>query len=183
MRPRIEGYAIVSREGMIAEADGSFPKPLEVPADQKHYQSSVARAGGVVNGKSSAEGGPGEGGRKRLVLTRRVAGLAPDPRHPNVVLWNPQGASFEEAWTRLGASGTAAVVGGTEVFGLFLDEIGYDSFYLSRNPASVPGGRPVFPGVGNGVGPEDLLRRHGYSVRETRVLDPATQTILEEWSR
>ncbi len=183
MRPRIEGYAIVSREGMIAEGDGSFPKSLEVPADQRHYQSSVARAGGVVNGKGSAEGGPLEKERKRLVLTRQIPRLALDPDRPNVVLWNPKGATFEEAWEALGGGATAAVVGGTEVFGLFLDEIGYDSFYLSRNPSSVPGGRPVFPEVGNGVGPEDLLRRRGYTVRAVKVLDPATQTILEEWSR
>ena len=183
MRPRIEGYAIVSREGMIAEADGSFPKSLEVPADQKHYQGSVARADGVVNGKRSAEGGPLEKDRKRLVLTRAIPRLAADPARPHVLLWTPRGAGFEEAWQALGGGATAAVVGGTEVFGLFLDEIGYDSFYLSRNPSRVPGGRPVFPGVGDGVGPEDLLRRRGYSVRAVRVLDPATQTILEEWSR
>lgn len=183
MRPRIEGYAIVSREGMIAESDGSFPKPLEVPADQRHYQGSVARAGGVVNGRYSSEGGPHEMDRKRLIVTRTVAAIAPDAKRPNALLWNPKGASFEEAWEKLGGGATAAVVGGTDVFGLFLDEIGYDFFYLSRNPTPVPGGRPVFPGVGNGVAPEDLLRKRGYSVREVRVLDPATQTILEEWSR
>ncbi len=182
MKPRIEGYAIVSKEGMIAEADGSFPKPIEIPADQQHYRSSLARAGGVVNGRHSAEGGPHEAARKRLVLTRRIPSLAPDPVKPNVVLWNPGGASFEEAWKRLGASGTAAVVGGTEVFGLFLD-IGYDAFYLSVAGASVPNGRPVFPGVGNGVAPQEPLRQRGYKLRSSRVLDAATNTILEEWAK
>ena len=31
-RPRIEGYAVVSREGMIAASDGSFPENLKIPA-------------------------------------------------------------------------------------------------------------------------------------------------------
>ena len=181
--PRIEGYAIVSREGMIAEADGSFPKGLFVPADQRHYRSSLARASGVVNGRYSTEVESQEKDRKRLVLTRRVAGLAPHPRRPAAVLWNPAGASFEAAWDRLGGGGTAAVLGGTGVFALFLDEIGYDFFYLSRTSARVQNGRPIFPGVGQAVRPEDVLRRKGYTVRETRVLDAATGTILQEWSR
>ena len=40
-RPRIEGYAIVSREGMIAKSDGSFPEELKIPADQQFYQESL----------------------------------------------------------------------------------------------------------------------------------------------
>ena len=181
-RPRIEGYAIVSREGMIAEADGSFPKSIEIPADQKHYRDSVARAGGVVNGKHSAEGGPLEAERKRLILSRKVDGVAPHPTKANAMLWNPKGASFEEAWQKLGAKGTAAVVGGTDVFGLFLD-IGYDAFYLTQAEAKVPNGRPVFPGVGNGLTAQEVLRRHGYKLGKTRALDEATNTVLEEWTK
>ena len=182
MRPRIEGYAIVSKEGAIAEGDGSFPKTIEIPADQKHYRDSVARAGGVVNGKYSAEGGPLEAARKRLILTRKVDAIAPHPEKPNALLWNPKGASFEEAWAKLGASGTAAVVGGTEVFGLFL-EIGYDAFYLTQAEASVPHGRPVFPQVRDGTTAQDVLSKHGYTLESSRVLDAATNTVLEEWSR
>jgi len=40
----------------------------------------------------------------------------------------------------------------------------------------------VFSSVGNGDGLDDLLWR-GWSVRSVRVLDPATQFILEQWSR
>ena len=31
-RPRIEGYAVISTEGMIATSDGSFPEPIKIPA-------------------------------------------------------------------------------------------------------------------------------------------------------
>jgi len=180
-RPRIEGFAIVSREGMIAGSDASFPEELKIPADQKFYQDSLERASAVANGRHSAEGGPKEATRKRIILTRRVERVVSDPDNPNAVLWNPAAAPFDEAWKRLNVGGgTLAVVGGTDVFGLFLN-IGYDAFYLTRAQASVPRGRPVFPGVGKGVMPEEVLRKHGMVLRGKRLLDPATDTIVEEW--
>ena len=145
-RPRIEGYAIISREGMIALPDGSFPEALKVPADQRFYHAAVDRASAVANGRHSAEGGPKEHLRKRLRITRRVQHIMVDPHNPNVVLWNPGTASFEEAWRKLGIdNGTLAVVGGTDVFALFL-AIGYDAFHLSRAAASAcPRGGRSFP--------------------------------------
>jgi dihydrofolate reductase len=180
-RPRIEGFAIVSREGMIAGSDSSFPEVLKIPADQAFYQASLDRASAIANGRHSAEGGPKEAARRRIVLTRRVQRLMPDPKNAKAVLWNPATAPFEEAWQRLGVEdGMLAVVGGTDVFGLFLN-IGYDAFFLTCAKASVPRGRPVFPGVGNGTTPADVLTKHGLVLRNTRVLDAATDTVVEEW--
>lgn len=178
-RPRIEGYAIVSHEGMIARSDGSFPKELEIPADQQHYREAIARASAIANGRHSSEGGPGQAARKRILLTRRVQRVIHDPDNPNMVLWNPATASFDEAWQRLGVDdGMLAVVGGTGVFALFLT-LGYDAFFLTRAAASVPHGRPVFPGIGNGVTPEEIFKRYGMVLRNTRLLDPLTP--VEEW--
>jgi dihydrofolate reductase len=180
-RPRIEGYAIVSREGMIARSDGSFPDELKIPADQTFYQESLDRASAVANGRHSAEGGPRERGRKRIVLSRRVHRIVHHPDNPNAILWNPATAPFDEACQKLGLDGgILAVVGGTDVFGLFLS-IGYDAFYLTRAEASVPRGRPVFPGVGHGVPAEEPLKKHGLVLKETRVLDPASHTVVEQW--
>jgi dihydrofolate reductase len=180
-RPRIEGYAIVSREGMIAKSDGSFPEELKIPADQQFYQESLERASAVANGRHSAEGGPREKARKRILLTRRVQRLIVDPDNPNVVQWNPGTASFDEAWHRLGVEdGILAVVGGTDVFALFLS-IGYDAFFLTRAQASVPRGRPVFPGVGHGVAAEEPLKQHGLVLKDTRMLDPVSETVVQEW--
>ena len=180
-RPRIEGYAVISREGMIATGDGRFPAEIKIPADHEFYQASVDRASAVANGRHSAEGGPKEMERKRLILTRRVHQLAPDPKNPNAIQWNPATASFDEAWARLGINnGTLAVVGGTDVFGLFLT-IGYDAFYLTKADASVPRGRPVFPGVGGKTLPAEVMARHGLVLKDTRVLDAASNTIVEEW--
>ena len=180
-RPRIEGYAIISREGMIAKSDGSFPEELKIPADQQFYQDSLERASAVANGRHSAEGGPKEKARKRILVTRRVQRIVHDPANPNAILWNPATASFDEAWQKLNVEdGTLAVVGGTDVFALFLT-IGYDTFHLTRTPVSVPRGRPVFPGVGNGVPPEEPLRQHGLFLKATRMLDSAAGAVLEEW--
>ena len=180
-RPRIEGYAIVSREGMIAKSDGSFPEELKIPADQVFYQESLDRAAAVANGRHSAEGGPKEKSRKRIVLSRRVHRIVHDPNNPNAILWNPATASFDEAWQKLGIEdGTLAVVGGTDVFALFLT-IGYDVFYLTRALASVPRGRPVFPGVGADAPVEDMLKKHGMVLKSTRMLDPVSETVLQEW--
>jgi dihydrofolate reductase len=180
-RPRIEGYAIVSREGMIARSDGSFPEELKIPADQQFYQDSLERAAVVVNGRHSAEGGPKEKARKRILVTRRVQRIVHDPANPNAILWNPATASFDEAWQKLNVEdGILAVVGGTDVFALFLT-IGYDAFFLSRPAVSVPRGRPVFPGVGNGVPPEEPLKQAGLVLKDTRMLDPVSETVVQEW--
>jgi len=180
-RPRIEGYAVISREGMIATSDGKFPEQIKIPADHKFYQDSVAAASAVANGRHSAEGGIGEKDRRRIILTRRVNTLTPDPNNPKAIQWNPATAPFEEAWARLGIQdGVLAVVGGTETFGLFLT-IGYDVFYLTRTEASVPRGRPVFPGVGKIAMVEQAMTKGGLVLKGTRMLDASVNCRVEEW--
>ena len=177
----VEGFAIISADGMIATGDGTHPATLMDPADQAFFHGSLDRAAVVVHGRYSHEGGPRAAARKRLIVTRRVPALAPHPRHPNGMLWNPVGMPFAQACAALGVSeGVAAIIGGTDVFGLFLS-IGYDAFFLSRALASVPRGRPVFPGVGNGVAAEEPLKQHGLVLRETRMLDPVSETVVQEW--
>jgi len=178
---RIEGYAIVSREGMICTAGRVFPPELRNEADQRFFHDGVGRADAVANGRHSNEGGPHADERRRLVLTRRVAALAPHPSNPKAMLWNPMGASLAQAWDALKVDGTLAVVGGTDVFGLFL-ALGYDDFFLSRAPASVPDGRSVFPGVPAQT-PEDVLAAHGMIKRAERVLDDRAAVMLAHWSR
>lgn len=180
-RPTIEGYAVISREGMIATADGRFPEQIKIPADHKFYQDSVDAASAVVNGRHSAEGGVGEKLRRRIVLTRRVNQIMVDPDNQKAILWNPGATPFDEAWRRLAIEdGVLAVVGGTDVFGLFLT-IGYDTFYLTRTDASVPKGRPVFPGVGTVTSAEEVMIKHGLVLRDTRMLDASVNCRVEAW--
>ncbi len=182
-RHRVEGYVIVSRDGMIADSSGAMPPAIRNDADQKFFQDSLDHAAVVVHGRHSHEGGPHSGHRKRIILTRRVAAIAPDPAHPNSLLWNPAGAPLERALAELGVDrGTIAVIGGTEVFSMFLPV--YDAFHLSRaGRARIPGGRPVFDGVGPTVMPEDVLARHGLKPGKRCELDTAAEVFVVTWRR
>ena len=180
---RIEGYVIVSADGMIAGADGAMPQALKIEADQRFFHASLDHAGALAHGRHSQETDPRAPQRRRLILTRRIQALTPDPQNPNAVWWNPAGASLEEAWNALRpARDVLAVIGGTEVFGLFL-AIGYDVFHLSRaGKVRLPGGRAMFPGVGPRT-PEDLLAAHGLKPGPVQVLDEAAGATLCSWMR
>ena len=179
----IEGYVIVSSDGMIADASGVMPDSIRNDADQKFFQDGLDQAAVILHGRHSHEGGPRADCRKRLVLSRQIAAIAPDPSHPNSLLWNPVGCSLDKAIEKLGAAdGSAAVIGGTEVFSMFLPL--YDTFHLSQAPhAKIPGGRPVFDEVGPMTTPEDVLARHGLRHAERRDLDPAAGITVVTWVR
>jgi dihydrofolate reductase len=181
---RIEGLAIISADGMLADADGHMPKSLLVEADQQFFQDTLDQAALLVQGRHSHEGSPRAAHRRRLVLTRRIADLAEDTTYPNALLWNPNGATLQQAWERLGApDGMLAVIGGTEVYDLFLT-IGFDHFHLSRAPqVRLPGGRPVFSGVGDCRTPEQVLASHGLKPGPQRVFDPTLGVTMVTWSR
>jgi dihydrofolate reductase len=180
----IEGYAIISADGMLADADRHIPGGLKIEADQKFFQDALDRAAVIVHGRHSHEGGPRADGRHRLVLTTRIRAIEKDVRHPNSLLWNPKGATLSEAWEQVGVpSGQLAVIGGPDVYGLFL-EIGYDAFHLSHAPrVRLPGGRPVFPEIGPDRSPDDVLASHGLKPAERRVLDADADATLVTWRR
>jgi len=182
---RIEGLAIVSADGMLADADGHMPKSLLIEADQRFFQDRLDQAAVLVQGRHSHEGGGQRAARRhRLIVTRRIAALAETAIYPNALLWNPKGATLQQAWERLGAGdGMLAVIGGSEVYGAFL-EIGFDCFHLSRVPdVQLPGGRPVFPEVGLDRSPEDVLRSHGLKPGTPHVFDAARKVTMVTWSR
>jgi hypothetical protein len=113
-----------------------------------------------------------------------VPALADDASHPTAVLWNPTGASLEDAWARLAPpKGSLAVIGGPDVYGLFLG-LGYDVFHLSRVAGvRLPGGRPVFPEISAERSPEDVLVSAGLTPGPLRVLDAAAGATLVTWRR
>jgi dihydrofolate reductase len=180
---RIEGLAIVSSDGMIADRDGVQPDALKIDADQRFFHEMCDAATALAHGHNSGEGGPRMAGRRRLVLTRNIASLARHPDWDKAVLWNPAGATLEQAWDMLGLSGgLLAVIGGTEPFGMFLDR-GYDAFHLSTaSQAMLPGGRPVFPGIPPHAA-EELLTQHRLTPGPARVIDASHGLSLVTWSR
>jgi dihydrofolate reductase len=144
---RIEGYAIVSEDGMLANAAGIMPDSLKFEADHQFFERALDGVDVVVHGRHSHERQPRSYLRRRLILTRQVPAIAADPSNEKSLFWNPEGASFEQALALLGTpDGSVGVIGGTDVFGTFLDR--YDVFRLSR-------GRPM---CGCPVGDRSFLR-------------------------
>jgi len=180
---RVEGYAIVSADGMIADTAGAMPQAIRNKADQKFLQAALDRAGVIIQGRHSHEGGPRAERRKRLILTHAVTTMAPDPSHAHALLWNPAGVPVEQALAAVGAiDGPVAVIGGTDVFGLFLPH--YDAFHLTRAAhAKIPGGRPVFPQVGGQMTPEQVLAGHGLRPGPPHDIDAAAGITLTTWER
>lgn len=179
---RVVGYAIVSADGMIADAAGRMPPSIINDADQKFFAEQLDRVDVVVHGRDSQEHQNNSPRRKRLVLTRQVPRLAPHSDNPNAMLWNPGGLSLKDACAGLGIDrGTVAVIGGTDVFGLFLPR--YDQFELTvAAHAQIPGGRPLFPGIPPAT-PAALLQQHGLHIVAERVLDTPAGVSVQTWQR
>jgi hypothetical protein len=178
---RIEGYAIVSADGMIADRERKMPDGLKIDADARFFNQGLDRAALIVHGRNSHEQQAASDRRRRLIVTHGVAALAEHPSVPLARLWNPAGASFAEACRAIGVTeGMAAVTGGATVFSLFL-AIGFDAFHLSRaGKVRLAGGRPVFPEV-PALTPEQVLASHGLRPGPLQVLDANADATLVTW--
>lgn len=138
-----EGHAIVSADGMIADAEGTMPPALRSEADWRYFQAALDRAALVVLGRKGHANHPNPR-RRRLVLTHGVATLAPDPDDPLAMLWNPAELDIDAVLDELGiASGVIAITGGMGTFDLFGPL--YDRFVLAEVVGlRLPGGMPCF---------------------------------------
>ena len=180
----IEGYAVVSADGMIADQDGHMPDGLKCDADARFFTEGLNSAALVVHGRHShEEQGPASDRRRRLIVTDRQGGLSAHPSLPQAWVWNPKSMPFEEACRKIGVTeGKIAVSGGTGVFGLFL-KIGFDVFHLSRaGKLTLAGGRPVFPEV-PAKKPEQVLSEYGLKPGPAQVLDGEKDVVLVSWRR
>lgn len=170
-----EGHAIVSADGMIADAEGHVPASLRNDADWAQYQRALDRAVLVVTGRRGHENHPNPG-RRRLVLTRSVARLGPDTRDPRATLWNPAALPLREVLAELGIED--GIIGITGVFDLFIAD--YTSFLLSETPSLVlPGGTPCF-GIGH---PRAVLTHAGLRPTRVELIDPAALVTSTLWTR
>jgi dihydrofolate reductase len=178
----IEGYVIVSADGMLANADHVMPAELKFEGDKRFFTAALDRADLIVHGRRSDEDQANSPRRKRLILTRSIGAIAPDPSNPRATLWNPAGASFEAACERAGVrTGMVAIIGGPDVFGMFMDR--YDTFWLSQAPhVRIPDGEPCFPGVPR-LSPQDILAAHGLRAGEPQMLDMAAGVSVTPWRR
>jgi hypothetical protein len=172
----IVGHAIVSADGMIADAVHRMPAGLHNEADYRRFQAALDHSRVVVLGRWGHEMHPNPG-RLRLVVTTRVARLDVDPADPKAIYWNPAGVGPREVIDELGVvDGTVAVTGGTRVFDLFLPIFtGFDLVRVAN--FTIPDGVPCF----SGGDPRQVLTAEGLRVVHTVGLDGvATLTV---WRR
>lgn len=176
----IEGHAIVSAEGCIADAEGRFPPELGDANDWARFQAELDRAAATVLGRASHEATPNRANRLRVVMSRRAHGLT---REPDAWWWNPAQVPVAEMLAKVAPDGgLIGVPGGRDVFDLFLRH-GFDAFHLTRNPSCrLPNGRPVFSGIPP-LRPEDLLRDAGLAPNAPQVLTKATGVSLTVWRK
>jgi hypothetical protein len=179
---RIDGYVIVSADGMLANADRVMPAGLKFEGDKRFFTSALDSSDLIVHGRNSFEDQPNSPKRKRIIATRQTGAVASDPSNPRATLWNPSGAPFEAACEHAGVrSGTIAVIGGPVIFEMFMDR--YDTFWLSLAPrVTLPGGEPCFPGV-PARSPQEILSAHGLEAGKAVILDPDHDVSVTPWRR
>ena len=179
----IEGFAIVSRDGMLAGADGLMPNSLKFQPDLDFLDRSLDAAALLVHGRMSHEGQPNSPKRRRLLLSRAAGPFTTEPVEPNTWLWNPQATPFDDARRALGVtSGTVAILGGTSVYEMFLPL--YSAFHLSRaGRVELPGGVPVFSAVRAGKPPEAVLLGQGLKLKTEAILDEREALRHQTWKR
>ena len=179
---RFNGYVIVSADGILADSTGVMPDTLKFAGDQAFFTAGLERADLIVHGRHSFEDQPNSPKRTRIVLSRSIDAVAPDPDNVKATLWNPAGATFEEACAVAGIeAGTVAIIGGPAVYGMFLDR--YDVFWLSQAPnVHVSDGQGCFPGV-PAQSPQQVLASHGLVASEVQVLDDAHDVRVTAWRR
>jgi hypothetical protein len=159
-----------------------MPDALKFKGDKQFFTAALDRVDLIVHGRNSYEDQPNSPKRRRVTVTTKIASLTSDPSNPNGTLWNPAGASFEDACERAGVrAGTVAIIGGPVVFGMFLDR--YDTFWLSQAPhVRVPDGEACLPGVPQ-RSPQDILAAHGLKAGEAQILDAAEDVSVTPWRR
>jgi hypothetical protein len=177
----IHGYAIVSDDDKIADANGEIPLNMRNDKDWEQYQAALAASDLVVFARVSHENEPNTRGDPRVVVSRDAKGLE---RRPEAWWWNPAEVAWPEVAARiLPDGGEVAAPGGQGVFDLFLG-IGYDVFHLARaHGVSLPGGRAVFSECVDGVSAEMVLQRRGLDLAERIPLDPAKGVEMNIWRR
>ncbi len=178
---QFEGYAIVSADDKIADAEGTKPAVLGHPADWARFQAALDQAAIIVIGRRSHEATPNPEGRNRLVMSRQIERLE---RREDGTWWNPADVPLDDALAMAApGGGLVAIPGGREVFDYFLG-VGFDAFHLSRLPmVLLPGGIPVLSSYDEGLSAEAVLDGAGLEPGEIEILDASVGLSVTVWRR
>jgi dihydrofolate reductase len=172
----VVGHAIVSADGMIADADGLMPPPLRNDADWALFQAALDAASVVVVGSLGHRRHPNPG-RRRLVFTSTVREFITDGRDHLATLFNPESMAVADVLDAMALpDGVVAVTGGRRVFDHFLRQ--YDEFLLAEvNGFVLPGGIACF----SDGHPRAVLAATGLVPREHAVIDAENGVTLTRW--
>src|SRR5262245_66225062 len=95
---RIEGYAIVSEDGMLANAAGIMPDSLKFEADKAFFERGLDGVDVVVHGRHSQEQQRHSNLRRRLILTRRVLAVGNEQINYRSLFWNHRVVRLEKVF-------------------------------------------------------------------------------------
>ena len=176
---RLHGYAIISDDGCIADANGRFPAMLRNQADWDYFQTQLDRADLTLLGRRSHDASPNLKRRRRMIMSRSVARLE---RREDGIWWNPKGVTLEMALAEvMPSSFEVAVPGGQAVF----EHIGaarFSVFHLARAVGRrLPGGRGLFGACEQGVAADKILS--GLVGDASIWLDERSRVSLTVWRR
>ncbi len=178
----VHGHAIVCGLARMTDADGAMPEALRFEQDWALFQAALDRADVSLIGRRTHGAAPNVKRRRRVVVTTDAARTGGDDR---AVAFDPRTGSLRDFLGHaFGDDAEVAVVGGTGVFDLAAEALGYDAFTLTIAPAvRLEGGRPVFTDALDLAALERRLAALGLDRARTRTLDPAAPLRLEEWRR
>jgi dihydrofolate reductase len=142
----IYGLAVVSSDGFIARNSAELPSSWASGDDFFFLQQKLALGGACVMGRLTHELNPNVSGRQRVVCTRAVD--SPKLVDQHTLMLNPERMAPEELVrisSEHGGLPRVFVLGGTRIYDLFLQHVGFDRFDLSvESGVRLGAGLPLF---------------------------------------
>jgi dihydrofolate reductase len=177
------GYAIVSADGFIADANGRMPEVLCFEADWAYFRAAIRQTDLMILGRHTHELSPNLTNRPRLVASRGVRAVIQE----NASTWwaNPKEMTPSSAVAvAVGTDATVMVAGGSGVYGWVLGEDGYDEFHLSIARQVVLGtGRPLLDEIDGLKEIVSVFKAKGLCLEEQSWLDEDAEVELLRFRR
>lgn len=178
-----EGFAVVSADGFIADAEGVMPDRLKFDADWDYFQAALDRADITLIGRHTHEAAPNLRKRHRLVFSNRVDGVV---KEDETTLWiDPTKADPNAVIGEISGAGShVAVVGGQGVFDWVLSNPGFSAFHLSlAHHVRLGRGQKIFADGPDLDAAVALLEDHGLALSYRAWFDRAAGLELFVYNR
>jgi len=183
MAIKFKGYAIISADGFIADAEGHMPDTLRFDADWSYFQSALDAADITLLGRHTHEAAPNIKGRRRLVVSRGVRAVIQEGPHTWWV--NPKDVTPASAVAVVvGTDATVAVVGGTGVFRWVLESGDYREFHLTiAHHVRLGTGKPLVDDVDSVDHVLATLKANGLKTKSRTWMDETKGLELSLFAR